>query len=144
MLIARISSGGNGVVMNHREYSKINMEKTGILLREKVAEKGYTVKDIQNYLQLSCPQPVYRWFKGKVMPSVDHLLMLSKVLKVHMEDLLVVEGGSHVQNTEKKICEILPYDMWGENRYSEPLHKFQEGTRRRIVAYWGKLCVKVA
>ena len=44
----------------------------------------------------------------------------------------------------KKICEILPYDMWGENRYSEPLHKFQEGTRRRIVAYWGKLCVKVA
>ena len=50
------------MVMDHREYPKINMEKTGALIKGKVVEQGYTVKDIQNYLQLSCPQPVYRWF----------------------------------------------------------------------------------
>lgn len=137
MLIARISSGGNGVVMNHREYSKINMEKTGILLREKVAEKGYTVKDIQNYLQLSCPQPVYRWFKGKVMPSVDHLLMLSKVLKVHMEDLLVVEEDIEGWDREIDDGKVEYYDIQGQKGIGEK-EKFP-GTVERLWIYWGKL-----
>jgi transcriptional regulator with XRE-family HTH domain len=143
-LLFELYNGGNEIFMDKNVYPNINMEKTGLLLKKKITEQGYSVKDIQKYLQLSCPQPIYRWFKGKVMPSLDHLLMLSRILKVHMEDLLVIEGDSYVQNTEKKICEILPYDMRGKNRYSEPLHKFQEGTRRRMAAYWGKLCVKAA
>ena len=53
-----------------------------------------TVKYIQEYLHLSCPQSVYRWFKGKVLPSVEHLCALSKLLNVHMEDLLVLQGES--------------------------------------------------
>ena len=137
MLIARISSGGNGVVMNHREYSKINMEKTGTLLREKVAEKGYTVKDIQNYLQLSCPQPVYRWFKGKVMPSVDHLLMLSKVLKVHMEDLLVVEEDIEGWDREIDDSKVAYYDIQGQKGIGEK--EIFPGMVERLWLYWGKL-----
>lgn len=46
------------------------------------------MQDIQNYLVLSCPQPVYRWFQGKTLPSVDHLYALSRLLGVHMEELL--------------------------------------------------------
>ena len=53
---------------------------------------GYDVKYIQEYLHLSCPQSVYRWFRGKVLPSVEHLCALSKLLNVHMEDLLVLQG----------------------------------------------------
>ena len=87
----------------NRIYPNINMEKTGLLLREKVSEQGYTVKDVQKYLGLSCPQPIYRWFKGKVLPTLDHLFMLSRMLDVHMEELLVLEmdeerqiGRAHV------------------------------------------------
>ena len=35
----------------NRIYPNINMEKTGLLLREKVSEQGYTVKDVQKYLK---------------------------------------------------------------------------------------------
>lgn len=70
-------------------YENIDMEKTGILLKEIIGKAGYTVKDIQKILHLSCPQPVYRWFNGSILPSVDHLYVLSRLLKVHMEDLLV-------------------------------------------------------
>lgn len=52
-------------------------------------KRGYSVKDIQNMLHLSCPQPVYRWMRGQVLPSVDHLYVLAKVLEVHMEELLI-------------------------------------------------------
>lgn len=67
----------------------IDMEKTGDNLRKYASAYGYSVKDIQQYLGLSCPQPVYRWFKGAILPSVDNLLRLSELFHVHMEDLLV-------------------------------------------------------
>ena len=70
-------------------YENIDMKKTGLLLKVTIEKAGYTVKDIQNILHLSCPQPIYRWFKGSILPSVDHLYVLSRLLKVHMEDLLV-------------------------------------------------------
>ena len=67
----------------------IDMEMTGMKLRRYANRYGYSVKDIQHYLGLSCPQPVYRWFKGAILPSVDNLLRLSELFNVHMEELLV-------------------------------------------------------
>ncbi len=75
--------------MRHLIYSSIDMKKTGELLKRKIVQAGYSVKDIQELLMLSCPQPVYRWYAGKVLPSVDHLYTLSRLLHIHMEDLIV-------------------------------------------------------
>lgn len=74
-------------------YRNIDIEKTGKKMKQILKEAGYDVKIIQKYLHLSCPQPVYRWFNGKVLPTVDHLFMLSKLLGIHMEDFLVEEGA---------------------------------------------------
>lgn len=73
----------------------IDMEKTGNNLRKYANEYGYSVKDIQQYLGLSCPQPVYRWFKGVILPSVDNLLRLSELFNVHMENLLVKQKDTY-------------------------------------------------
>ena len=75
-------------------YKSIDQVKTGIKLKMLLKVAGYDVKYIQEYLHLSCPQSIYRWFKGKVLPSVEHLCALSKLLNVHMEDLLVLQGES--------------------------------------------------
>ena len=85
-------------------YENIDMERTGILLKEMFDKSGYTVKDIQKILHLSCPQPIYRWFKGNILPSVDHLYVLSRLLKVHMEDLLVPKCEYSIV-TEKSLGE---------------------------------------
>ena len=61
----------------------IDMEKTGNNLRKYAYENGYSVRDIQQYLGLSCPQPIYRWFKGIILPSVDNLLRLSEFKSFH-------------------------------------------------------------
>ena len=76
----------------------IDMEKTGNNLRKYVYENGYSVKDIQQYLGLSCPQPVYRSFKGTILPSVDNLLRLSELFHLHMEDLLVKQYTKYTYN----------------------------------------------
>lgn len=70
-------------------YRDIDMKKTGENLKKIIHEKGFRVCEIQQALCLSCPQPIYRWFKGQILPSVNHLFVLSKLLDVHMEELLV-------------------------------------------------------
>lgn len=70
-------------------YPNIDMIQTGFRLKCYIDESKMSVKDIQEYLHLSCPQPVYRWIKGMTLPTVDHLLALSELFGVHMEELLV-------------------------------------------------------
>ena len=84
-------------------YGNIDMEKTGILLKEMFGKCGYTINDIQKILHLSCSQPIYRWFKGNILPSVNHLYVLSRLLKVHMEDLLVPQCES-IREVEMCVC----------------------------------------
>lgn len=71
----------------------IDVIETGKRLKMLAQKYGYSVKDIQQYLGLSCPQPVYRWYKGIILPSVDNLLRLSELYGVHMEGLLVKTGS---------------------------------------------------
>ena len=75
-------------------YRPIDQTKTGIKLKMMLNAAGYSVRDIQEYLHLSYPQSIYRWFNGKILPSIDHLCALSKLLNVHMEELLVLQGQS--------------------------------------------------
>lgn len=70
-------------------YQSIDLQQTGMRLKKMLESSGYTPKMIQEYLHLSCVQPIYRWYKGLILPSVDHLLMLSELLNVHMEEFLV-------------------------------------------------------
>ncbi len=75
-------------------YPNIHLKGTGIYLKRLTRQKGYKVRDLQRLLHLSCPQPIYRWFKGQVLPSVDHLYTLSRLLCMHMESLLLPERES--------------------------------------------------
>lgn len=71
--------------------TRIDMKMTGKKLSYLAKLRGYSVKDIQEYLGLACPQPVYRWYKGIILPSVDNLLRLSELFGIHMEELLVTD-----------------------------------------------------
>ena len=75
-------------------YPNKDMEQTGKRLKYLAEAAGYTPRMLQEYLHLSCVQPIYRWYKGVILPSVDHLLMLSELLNVHMEDLLVKKNAT--------------------------------------------------
>lgn len=97
--------------MKQETYPDIDMEKTGELIRKKICAAGLTVKYIQEKLYLSCPQPVYRWFKGQILPSVNHLYVLSRLLGVHMEELLVQKAdvrieGPKLQRTDRQMEDL--------------------------------------
>lgn len=51
--------------------------------------RGLTVRDLQAYFGFEEPQAIYKWQKGRSLPSVDNLFALSALLKVPMEEILV-------------------------------------------------------
>lgn len=62
--------------------------KIGDNLKRYADQMGYKVKEIQDYLKLECPQPIYRWFKGSAYPSIHHLYALSCLFGVSMNELI--------------------------------------------------------
>ena len=67
----------------------LDMRMTGKVIRNMITKRGFSIREIQEKLNLSCPQPVYRWMNGQTMPSLDNLYMLRNILGMHMEDLLM-------------------------------------------------------
>jgi hypothetical protein len=45
-------------------YTQIDIVLTGKKIHNVMDEKGYSVRELQEILNLSCPQPVYRWIRG--------------------------------------------------------------------------------
>ncbi|MBP3620506.1 MAG: helix-turn-helix transcriptional regulator [Lachnospiraceae bacterium] len=107
-----------------QNYPSIDMQRTGRRIKRLITGAGYTPSMIQEYLHLACVQPIYRWYKGLILPSVDHLLSLSELLGVHMEDLLV-----------KKCEKIDGFIM----RYND-----MSPREKRIMEYYKKLYVEAA
>ena len=105
-------------------YPNIDMQQTGRRLKNLIESAGYTPCMIQDYLHLSCVQPIYRWYKGLILPSVDHLFMLSELLNVHMQDFLVKK------NVMPNTYDIERYDV--------------EAMQRRIVLFYNKIYQLVA
>ena len=105
-------------------YPNIDLQRTGQKMKRMLETAGYTPRMLQEYLHLSCVQPIYRWYKGLILPSVDHLFMLSELLNVHMEDLLV-----------KKNAVPVIYDI--EKCYVQ-------ATQKRFIAYYKKIYQSVA
>ena len=83
--------------MERRElprYPVIDAAATGrnlrrLRLEKGNREKGTSVKELQEYLGLSCPQGVYQWQAGRGLPSVDNLYAVSRLWGVSMNEILV-------------------------------------------------------
>ena len=94
--------------MERREgYPNLDLKQSGNLLRYQIRKSLVivcgTFRTIWCYPARS---RFYRWFQGKTLPSVDHLYALSRLLGVHMEELLAGPQESPVYR-----------EAFGEKRY---------------------------
>ena len=71
-------------------YPVIDVPKTGARIKLLIAQSGLTVKEVKEFFGFEEPTAIYRWQRGLTLPTVDHLLALSRLLGVTMEDILVV------------------------------------------------------
>ena len=98
------------------------MAKTGsniIKLRE---AKGYSVRELQSELGFDDPQAIYKWQKGKSLPRIDNLVILSVLFETPIERILVVEKDQG------------PFDLYGAFYRCTPAGVFFLPLRRNSVS----------
>lgn len=69
----------------------INMEGTGNRIKELINDAGYSIKELQKAMTPISRQAIYKWQQGKTLPTIDNLMILSKLLSVPIEQIIVTE-----------------------------------------------------
>lgn len=69
----------------------VNMTRTGENIRRLREQCGLSVKELQEIFGFATPQAIYKWQQGTSLPSIDNLLVLSRLFGVHMEEILVID-----------------------------------------------------
>lgn len=87
--------------MQQKVFPAIDPVATGANIVRLRTERGLSVRDLQVYFGFEEPQAIYKWQKGKSLPSVDNLYALGALLEVPIEEILV----SASPKWNKKVCE---------------------------------------
>lgn len=83
----------------------IDRKRTGIRLRRIMDERGLSVKDVQQYLELGSVQSVYHWLNGLSMPTIDNLYALSELFQMPIDDLVCGNRDSVFAYKSDSQCE---------------------------------------
>lgn len=67
----------------------IDMIETGKRITSARVKSGLSVRDLQVALGLTAPNTIYKWQRGECLPKLDHLVIISVLLEVPMDELIV-------------------------------------------------------
>ena len=71
----------------------VDMEATGIRIDRMRRERGMTVADVMDTIGFTSPNTFSKWKKGKSMPTIDNLVVLSAVFEVSIDEIIVLENA---------------------------------------------------
>ena len=69
----------------------IDMIRTGENINRLRQDAGISVRELQEVFGFATPQAIYKWQHGTTLPTIDNLVVLARILRVSMEDILVLE-----------------------------------------------------
>ena len=75
----------------------IDMVRTGQNIARLRKQAGLSVKDLQDIFGFATPQAIYKWQQGAALPTIDNLVVLAAVLKVRLDDILVIDAATQMQ-----------------------------------------------
>lgn len=70
------------------EYPLINLTETGRKIKEKIQEKGYSTKEIMEYMGFKHPKSIYAWYRGDSLPTLENIFALSTLLQIPINELI--------------------------------------------------------
>ena len=77
------------ILMTVIRFPVIDPIATGANIARLRQERGLTVRDLQLFFGFEEPQAIYKWQRGKSLPSVDNLYALSRLFRISMNEILV-------------------------------------------------------
>lgn len=83
-------------------YPVIDMRATGQNIAILRTARGLSVSDLQVFFGFEAPQAIYKWQKGKSLPSIDNLYALSVLFEVSIEDILIRKNAAGTDSESGK------------------------------------------
>ena len=77
-----------------KKLPTIDMVNTGKRIEKLRRARGFTVSELQECMGFNTPQSIYKWQKGKVVPTIDHLVALSSLFDVTIDEIIILTGNS--------------------------------------------------
>ena len=68
----------------------IDMIATGENINNLRKDCGLSIKSMQIELGFSTPNAIYKWIHGYSLPTIDNLVILSKMLNVSIDSIVIV------------------------------------------------------
>lgn len=75
----------------------IDTEATGERIHALMKQKGLTIREVADAVSISS-QSVWKWCKGQTVPSLDNMVILSKILETGIDDIVVKKENSATKN----------------------------------------------
>ena len=75
-------------------FPTVDPVQTGAKIVRLRKAAGLTVHDLQLAFGFNSPQAIYKWQNGTALPTVDNLIGLAALLKVHIDDILIVNSAA--------------------------------------------------
>ena len=70
-------------------YYGVDLKATGENITRLRLKSGLTVRDIQSLVGLESPNAIYQWERGRNIPTVEHLMVLSHIFGVDIQEIIV-------------------------------------------------------
>ncbi|MBQ1395816.1 MAG: helix-turn-helix transcriptional regulator [Eubacterium sp.] len=74
-------------------FLSVESRATGRRIMALMHRRGLSVRDLADACGFEKPQAVYKWLNGQSLPSLENLVILSRVLGTSIENILVISGG---------------------------------------------------
>lgn len=76
-------------------FPVIDLCRTGENIVKLRKAAGLSVHDLQLAFGFRSPQAIYKWQNGTALPTVDNLIVLAALLRVRVDDILILETGTN-------------------------------------------------
>lgn len=75
-------------------YPVINIEETSLRLKALREKNNVSMNTLQKLFSFNYPQAIYKWEnpKDKTLPCLDNLIVLAKLYKVSIDELIVTKN----------------------------------------------------
>lgn len=88
-------------------FPVIDPVATGANITRLRQERGFSVRDLQQFFGFEEPQAIYKWQKGQSLPSVDNLYALSALFQISMNEILVSSSIHSFEQQASACCSNL-------------------------------------
>lgn len=68
--------------------------ETGKRIRKLREERGISVRELQDRMNLASHQSVYKWELSQSVPTIDNLLILCEIFDVEITDIIVTKDSN--------------------------------------------------